>query len=201
MNLSAIRQSLTRLEKKDELEKLLADADFPIEWGDTIPGHVFVDRHDLVGAVVPPRFRKVGEGAFQDCIHIAEVQLPEGMVEIGNEAFSGCAELTSINLPATLAWTMQALAYPQGDTDIAGLLVAPTKVTEEVRIGGLSLLTTAHTAACILTGDMHCREDHPALSEPTRTQSALSWIRKLQLGTNVPLYLGSELLTTITRDV
>ncbi|MFN3243663.1 MAG: hypothetical protein ACE37K_19310 [Planctomycetota bacterium] len=36
MNLSAIRQNLTRLEKMDELEKLLADADEGLPWNDFV---------------------------------------------------------------------------------------------------------------------------------------------------------------------
>ena len=36
MNLAAIRQELTRLEKKDDLEKLLADADEGLPWNDFV---------------------------------------------------------------------------------------------------------------------------------------------------------------------
>lgn len=49
------------------------------------------------------RLRHIGARAFAECKELAEVWLPEGMVEIGSGAFFGDTKLTNINLPANLA--------------------------------------------------------------------------------------------------
>jgi hypothetical protein len=56
---------------------------------------------DLVGIILPYGVNKVGEGAFQNCINLANVTFPARInnIDIGAEAFSGCTGLTNVTFP------------------------------------------------------------------------------------------------------
>ena len=71
---------------------ILGDADFPIEWGDTIPDHEFVNRLDIVKVDLPPRIKKIGRQAFDDCLNLEEFVVQPG-VEVGFWSFHGCDKL------------------------------------------------------------------------------------------------------------
>ncbi len=42
---------------------------------------------------------KIGKKAFSCCFDVAEIRLPEGLIEIGEGAFLGCSSLTEIRIP------------------------------------------------------------------------------------------------------
>ena len=82
---------------------VLTDADFLKEWGDTIPKDAFSGRADIVGVVViPARFRKIGNGAFEYCSRLTELRLPDTLTEIGPRAFEDCSGLTELRLPGSI---------------------------------------------------------------------------------------------------
>ena len=45
---------------------------------------------------------EIGGDAFEGCVLLSGVTLPETLTTIGNEAFNGCRALTSINIPASV---------------------------------------------------------------------------------------------------
>ncbi len=45
---------------------------------------------------------KIGDRAFEGCIQLQDVDLPEGVIAVGDGAFSGCAALRSVSLPRGL---------------------------------------------------------------------------------------------------
>ena len=45
------------------------------------------------------RHGAIGDYAFDGCINLKEVCLPESVVEIGESAFAGCENLEEINIP------------------------------------------------------------------------------------------------------
>lgn len=59
-------------------------------------------RNDSLTAIVLPPVRRIGSQAFCDCAMLAEVNLPDGLVEIGDGAFAGCRSMVSVSLPSTL---------------------------------------------------------------------------------------------------
>ena len=44
----------------------------------------------------------IGDRAFQDCLELTTISIPESVVEIKGKAFKNCAKLTSITLPNSL---------------------------------------------------------------------------------------------------
>ena len=74
---------------------VLLDADFPAEWGDTVPDEAFADRLDVVKVELPPWIKKVGKYAFDGCSNLEECVVPPGNVyiKVGNDAFFGCCKL------------------------------------------------------------------------------------------------------------
>lgn len=53
--------------------------------------------------VVPEGVEMIEPGAFQDCIHLKAVFLPDSLREIGYGAFWGCTALEEVELPRQLA--------------------------------------------------------------------------------------------------
>ncbi|MDE6365543.1 MAG: leucine-rich repeat domain-containing protein [Lachnospiraceae bacterium] len=56
-------------------------------------------RENITRIMLPETIQAIGEGAFQDCTLLKEVNIPDGVTAIGANAFSGCASLASIELP------------------------------------------------------------------------------------------------------
>ena len=46
--------------------------------------------------------KSIGNYAFEDCIELTSIVIPEGVINIGSYAFSGCSRLSSISLPNSL---------------------------------------------------------------------------------------------------
>ncbi len=81
---------------------VLDDADFPTEWGDTIPDNAFENRLDVVKVEIPSRIKNIGKNAFYDCAKLREFVVPHGIEKIEEEAFCCCENLTVMVLPSTV---------------------------------------------------------------------------------------------------
>lgn len=58
----------------------------------------------LTAVTLPETVREIGQAAFQLCIALERVAIPEGGLEtIGGNAFAGCIKLAAFNLPASVA--------------------------------------------------------------------------------------------------
>lgn len=51
---------------------------------------------------VDPSVTEIPNEAFQNCVSLKQVELPEGLEKIGRNAFTGCKNLESINIPSTV---------------------------------------------------------------------------------------------------
>ncbi len=52
----------------------------------------------------------IGDGAFNNCINLTSVIIPEGVKEIGDSAFEGCKSLAAVDLPESLT-TISSYAF------------------------------------------------------------------------------------------
>ncbi len=52
--------------------------------------------------VIPQDTKVIGDGAFQYCEDLEEIELMEGVTRIGDDAFGNCSNLESITLPSTI---------------------------------------------------------------------------------------------------
>ena len=70
--------------------KELGDADFPQEWGDTVPDKAFENRLDIVKVVLPLRIKKIGKYAFSGCTNLQVIVTQSALHKIGEWAFLSC---------------------------------------------------------------------------------------------------------------
>lgn len=70
-------------------------ADYSSPWGDNI-------KDDIKKVIICDGVTSVGDGAFNDCFNLSEIELPKSLEVIGNQAFSCCMSLKSINIPANV---------------------------------------------------------------------------------------------------
>ncbi len=59
----------------------------------------FEDCVNLTQVIIPDSVTSIGYGAFRNCTSLESVTIPDGMTSIGAYAFSGCTSLTSITIP------------------------------------------------------------------------------------------------------
>lgn len=58
--------------------------------------------NNILKVVVEPGIISLPDNAFQDCIFLTDVTLPEGLVKLGECAFMSCKSLGTVQLPSTL---------------------------------------------------------------------------------------------------
>lgn len=51
---------------------------------------------------IPEGVVRIGDNAFSDCVGISSIIVPEGVTRIGDDAFSGCRDLSSITIPESV---------------------------------------------------------------------------------------------------
>ena len=58
-------------------------------------------REDLVSVVIPKtaKAQEIAERAFEGCVRLTDVVLPEGVIFIGERAFADCRSLTEVSVP------------------------------------------------------------------------------------------------------
>ncbi|MBR5393534.1 MAG: leucine-rich repeat protein [Bacteroidaceae bacterium] len=64
-----------------------------------ISGYAFNDCMGLVSITIPESMKCIDTYAFYGCRNLASITLPESVTTIGSYAFCGCRSLTSINIP------------------------------------------------------------------------------------------------------
>jgi hypothetical protein len=51
----------------------------------------------------------IGNGAFENCSKIKEINIPNSVESIGNEAFYGCSNLQTVNIQFT--YSVRVIGY------------------------------------------------------------------------------------------
>ena len=84
---------------------------------------------------------RIDRRAFQNCIHLEKLVIPDGIKEIGDNAFEGCISLTSIDIPDSVT-TIRWSAF-SGCTSLTSITI-PDSVTEigECAFWGCTSLTS-----------------------------------------------------------
>jgi hypothetical protein len=67
-------------------------------------------RYNLVSITLPPSMRVIGFHAFNNCVNLTTIKIPEGVTTIHAGAFRGCISLVSVELPSTL-WFLGYCAF------------------------------------------------------------------------------------------
>ena len=93
------RKKKKKLMRGGDPDTVLGDADFPVEWGDTVPIRQFADNRDVVEVYIPDGIKEIGESAFKNCRNLKKVYLPNSIKTIDKEAFFGCSELNYVYWP------------------------------------------------------------------------------------------------------
>ena len=67
-----------------------------------IPSYAFENCLQLTEVKLPNTLISIGYGAFKNCKKLTSLTIPEGVTSLGGYTFSGCAALLEVNLPSTL---------------------------------------------------------------------------------------------------
>lgn len=79
-----------------------------------IAGWAFNNCLDLTSVNIPNSVKKIGERAFGTCIKLKSIVIPEGVEIIRKNTFYQCQELQSITIPSTVT-TIEGLAFDYCD--------------------------------------------------------------------------------------
>lgn len=88
----------------------------------------------------------IQDGAFEDCVNLKHLSLPESLRSIGNFAFSGCASLDSLFVPAGLTAIHGGGNAFAGCTALKSIRVAPGNKTFDSRGNCNAIIETASNA-------------------------------------------------------
>jgi Tfp pilus assembly protein PilF len=64
-----------------------------------IPDYAFDECISLTSVTLPNGVTSIGDEAFNECTSLTSVTLPNGVTSIGKEAFNECTSLTSVTIP------------------------------------------------------------------------------------------------------
>jgi hypothetical protein len=70
----------------------------------TIGAYAFEGCINLTSVTIPDSITSIGEGAFFNCSNLTEITLPDGIKLIESDTFRGCRSLTSVNIPASVIY-------------------------------------------------------------------------------------------------
>ena len=84
-----------------------------------------------------PKVVEIGQNAFQGCMKLRTVNLPEGLISVGVSAFSGCNLAESLVLPSTLQ-TIGGSAFSSGTIRVVTFRGKPQSI-------GLSYMPALHS--------------------------------------------------------
>lgn len=80
-----------------------ATYNYQFGWTTTIPDNAFQDCMDLESVTLPDTITDIGDWAFSNCIYLETVTFPKGLESIGEYAFSLCLSLTAVELPESVS--------------------------------------------------------------------------------------------------
>ena len=61
-------------------------------------------KRSIERAILRPDTVGIAEGAFENCVNLKSVEMPNGMVSILRSAFADCRNLTEIRLPESIEY-------------------------------------------------------------------------------------------------
>ncbi len=72
--------------------------------------------------------RYIGERAFQNCVNLTTVNLPNTLITIGERAFSECSSLTSITIPNSVTSIGSRVFYCENLATVVSLIENPFEI-------------------------------------------------------------------------
>lgn len=93
---------------------------------------------------LPDSIRSIGEGAFQNCQELSELNIPDGVVEIGKNALCGCRKMTEFVIPETVTkmdggtfagcLALQAVKLPDALAEIGDYMFSNCPKLQEIKL-------------------------------------------------------------------
>lgn len=119
---------------------------------------------DCTSYVIPDGVKEIGEGAFDGCSSLINIEIPDSVMEIGHYAFADCSSLTDIEIPDGVTWIGEgAFSGCSSLTDIE----IPDSVTEiyAYAFSGCSSLTGIKIPDSVVEIDAEVFADCSSLSD------------------------------------
>lgn len=63
-----------------------------------IPDYVFQGCNELESVTIPSSVKRIGEGAFENCISLTSVSIPDSVLFVDDYAFAGCSGITQLQI-------------------------------------------------------------------------------------------------------
>ncbi len=86
-----------------------------------IPNNAFENCVKLATIVLPESITEIGDSAFSGCTALTEFTIPANVIRIGINAFKGCSAITKVTFISTSGWTRTSSATATTGTTISGL--------------------------------------------------------------------------------
>lgn len=138
----------------------------------TVDERPWMDSHkeDITKVVIQEGVTQIKvENAFQDCINVSSISLPNSLTYLGYNAFSGCTSLTDVTIPKNLT---ECGGHCFKDTSVKtvtfeeGLTVVPEKL-----FMGCKTLTTVNFSSTIKEIENSAFQDCTSLTQMNLPQS------------------------------
>jgi len=97
----------------------------------SIGAWAFQDCIALVSVTIPDTVTRIGNGAFSGCTRLTDIVIPDSVTSIGDLAFAGCIRLASIAIPPSV--TQIGVGIIVGCTGLTDVVIE----SETIRDGGL----------------------------------------------------------------
>ena len=119
-----LNQKMPILQNLDLSKATIVACDYPYYSScctkdNTLGDRMFYDKSSLRKIILPLNLvGTIGSYAFNGCLQLKNITIPENITEIGSWAFGGCSKLEFIQLPRTLKYIRNAAFFNSGLTEI-----------------------------------------------------------------------------------
>ena len=142
--------------------------------GTSLPERAFEECISIESITLPDELLNTGNYAFKDCASLKNINLPEGLTEIEYRAFDGCISLQTMTLPNTLSIIYQG-AF-EGCSSLSAIeFPSSVKTISTGAFSGCSSLTSVYIPTSVNYIGKAAFEDCTSLESITLPLTAYYW--------------------------